>query len=186
MRFLWIRKYQKRVSKRKRSVSIFTLAKTCMPCMIRGWLFQPNQRPFVDNWARHSNATKTFLVIWWYQTNNGTEQRLGLTCGRSWHLTFAWGRYGWFQKKNFLQTDFEGKKFLQGNTWRKKFVRKKIYLSWHIVLGKKSYAVVCQENSITGGLGEKNVSSKPNQPYSSSPSKARWLSTNFFRPLLQL
>ena len=27
------------------------------------------------------------------------------------------GGYGWFQKKNILQTDFEEKKFLQGSTW---------------------------------------------------------------------
>ena len=27
------------------------------------------------------------------------------------------GGYGWFQKKNILQTDFEDKKFLQGSTW---------------------------------------------------------------------
>ena len=30
------------------------------------------------------------------------------------------GGYGWFQKKNILQTDFEEKKFLQGGTWPKK------------------------------------------------------------------
>ena len=32
------------------------------------------------------------------------------------------GGMGDFRKKDVLQTDFEGKKFLQGNTWRKKFL----------------------------------------------------------------
>ena len=43
-----------------------------------------------------------------------------------------WGGYGWFQKKNILQTDFEGKKILQGTTLRKKnsyWLRKNIFQS---------------------------------------------------------
>ena len=47
------------------------------------------------------------------------------------------GGYGWFQKKNILQTDFEEKKFLQGGTWpKKKSYTAKIYLSWSIMLEK--------------------------------------------------
>ena len=43
---------------------------------------------------------------------------------------------GDFRKKNILQTDFEGKKFLQGNIWRKKNLPRKRYLSWRIMLKK--------------------------------------------------
>ena len=71
-----------------------------------------------------------------------------------------WGEkgYGWFQYKDVLQTDFEGKKFLRGKTWRKKKIprMKEKYLSWRIKLEKKSYTVACQENnSITKGLWKK-------------------------------
>ena len=61
-----------------------------------------------------------------------------------------WGREGWwgmgdFRKKNIPQTDFEGKKFLQGNIWREKMLPwKKIpFMAYNA--GKNSYTVVCQE-----------------------------------------
>ena len=47
------------------------------------------------------------------------------------------GGYGWLQKKNILQTDFEEKKFLQWSTWpEKNSYTEKLYLSWSIMLEK--------------------------------------------------
>ena len=45
--------------------------------------------------------------------------------------------YGWFQKKNILQTDFKGKHFSQENTWGKNSHTEKKNLSWCIILKKK-------------------------------------------------
>ena len=95
-----------------------------------------------------------------------------------------WGEkgYGWFQYKDVLQTDFEGKKFLRGNTWRKKKIprMKEKYLSWRIKLEKKSYTVACQENnSITKRFMKKN--SYPNQithTLHPPPSKVKWSAPN--------
>ena len=49
----------------------------------------------------------------------------------------------------------------------------KIYLSWSIMLEKKSYTVVCQEkNSISSGFEKKN--SYPNQITHTPPQKVKW------------
>ena len=48
----------------------------------------------------------------------------------------------------------------------------KIYLSWSIMLEKKSYTVVCQEkNSISSGFEKKKFLPKSNHPYPSSKSQ---------------
>ena len=51
--------------------------------------------------------------------------------------------------KNNLQTDFEGKKFLQGNTRRKKksLHRKKVFHAYNPE--KYYYTVVCQEKILS-------------------------------------
>ena len=50
------------------------------------------------------------------------------------------------KKKNILQTDFEGKKILQGKTWQKNpyTMKKKIYFMAYKA-EKKSYIVVCHD-----------------------------------------
>ena len=53
----------------------------------------------------------------------------------------GFGDMGDFRKK-YPEDWFGGKKFLQGNTWRKKFLHWK---NWRIMTEKNSYAVVCQE-----------------------------------------
>ena len=67
---------------------------------------------------------------------------------------------GWFQhRKKFLEEWFRGKKILVRKYLGKKIpTLKKIYLSWLIILEKKSYTVVCRgkRNYITTGLEKKN------------------------------
>ena len=71
------------------------------------------------------------------------------------------------EKKYILQTDFEGKKILQGNTWRKK------YLLCRIMLGKKLTPLcVRKKNYFTRGLRKKKFVHKPNDPH--PPSKDKW------------
>ena len=79
-------------------------------------------------------------------------------------------------EKTIPQTDFEGKKFLQGNIITGEFVAHDS--------GKKSYsaAVVCPEkNAITSGLGEK-ILSPPNHQYPHPPSMSN--GRPFFYPKL--
>ena len=47
-----------------------------------------------------------------------------------------WGGYGWFQEKISLRLTFGENKFLQGNTWRKKFLHWQKYLSRRVKLEK--------------------------------------------------
>ena len=56
----------------------------------------------------------------------------------------GWGK-GDSRKKNILQTDFEGKKILQGNIWWKKILpwKKISFMAYNA--GKNSYTLVCQE-----------------------------------------
>ena len=70
---------------------------------------------------------------------------------------------------NILQTDFEEKKSCKVIP-REKILALKKYLSWPIMLGKKSYTVVCQEkDSNSRGLGRKKFLPKPNHPYKPPP-----------------
>ena len=70
---------------------------------------------------------------------------------------------------NILQTDFEGKKSCKVIP-KEKILALKKYLSWRIMLGKKSYTVVCQEkDSNSRGLGRKKFLPKPNHPYKPPP-----------------
>ena len=70
---------------------------------------------------------------------------------------------------NILQTDFEGKKSCEVIP-KEKILALKKYLSWPIMLGKKSYTVVCQEkDSNSRGLGRKKFLPKPNHPYKPAP-----------------
>ena len=70
---------------------------------------------------------------------------------------------------NILQTDFEGKKSCKVIP-KEKILALKKYLSWPIMLGKKSYTVVCQEkDSNSRGLGRKKFLPKPNHPYKPAP-----------------
>ena len=70
---------------------------------------------------------------------------------------------------NILQTDFEEKKSCKVIP-REKILALKKYLSWPIMLGKKSYTVVCQEkDSNSRGLGRKKFLPKPNDPYKPPP-----------------
>ena len=92
--------------------------------------------------------------------------------GRPW-FDFWGGVWMISEKKKYSVDWFRGKKFLRGNTWRKKnsYTEKK-NLSWGIMLGKKSYTVVRQEkNSTTRSLGKKFLH-KPNHPYHAS--KVKW------------
>ena len=73
---------------------------------------------------------------------------------------------GDFRKENIPQTDFEGKKFLQGNIWREKMLPEKRYLSWRIMLEKiLTPLYVKKKNSITRGLGKVKSLPKPNVRY---------------------
>ena len=70
---------------------------------------------------------------------------------------------------NILQADFEGKKSCKVIP-KEKILALKKYLSWPIMLGKKSYTVVCQEkDSNSRGLGRKKFLPKPNHPYKPPP-----------------
>ena len=70
---------------------------------------------------------------------------------------------------NILQTDLEGKKSCKVIP-KEKILALKKYLSWPIMLGKKSYIVVCQEkDSNSRGLGRKKILPKPNHPYKPPP-----------------
>ena len=75
------------------------------------------------------------------------------------------GGYGRLRKKYILQTDFEGKKILQGNI----SVAKKIsFMSYNA--GKKTYTAVCQEKEFFHQRVEKKkLVHKPNHP--NPPSK---------------
>ena len=93
-------------------------------------------------------------------------------------MTFEWGGgvgrvgYGSFHKKINLQTDFEGKKFLQGNTWGKKFPRlkKKSFMAYNP--GKNiTLWYVGEKNSITRGL-EKKILTQAKSPI--PPLKVKW------------
>ena len=62
---------------------------------------------------------------------------------------------------------------------KEKILALKKYLSWPIMLGKKSYTVVCQEkDSNSRGLGRKKILPKPNHPYKPPPiptsSEIKW------------
>ena len=63
------------------------------------------------------------------------------------------------EKKYILQTDFEGKKILRGNTWRKK------YLLCRIMLGKKLTPLcVRKKNYFTRGLRKKKIRTQTKSP----------------------
>ena len=68
--------------------------------------------------------------------------------------------YRWFQKKIILQTDFEGKNFLQGHTWGKDVQHWKKFLSWLEKLNLIPWR-------------RKKIHPKPNHPYP-LPSKVKW------------
>ena len=74
-------------------------------------------------------------------------------------------------EKNIRQNDFEGKKFLQGKTWRKEFPTLKKYV-WLIILEKKSYIAFCREKISVQGFEEKIFLTKANHPY--APLKVKW------------
>ena len=75
---------------------------------------------------------------------------------------FWGGRRVWvISEKNMLQTDFEGKKSCKVIP-REKILALKKYLSWPIMLGKKSYTVVCQKKIQTPEVWEER-NSYPNQ-----------------------
>ena len=60
--------------------------------------------------------------------------------------------------KNVMQTDFEGKKFLRGNTWRKKLPRmKEKYLSWRIKLEKNLSLLHVRKIILSSEVYEKKI-----------------------------
>ena len=81
---------------------------------------------------------------------------------------------GDFRKKNNLQTDFEGKKFLQGNTRRKKksYTEKKSFTPYNPE--KYYYIVVCQKKILSPEIrGQKILFPKPNNSYHPEKSNGR-------------
>ena len=109
-------------------------------------------------WIKQSSALALFYDFHFdsYQAD---------TSLKSWPFDF-WGGdggYGWFEEKISLRLAFRENKFLQGNTWRKKFLHWQKYLSRRVKLEK---------NSITRGLGAKIFFT---QTKSSVPlSKVKW------------
>ena len=65
----------------------------------------------------------------------------------------CWWGYGWFQKKNVLQSYFEGKNYCKGSTCEKIPIMKKISFKAYKA-GKKSYIVVCREKILSPEVGE--------------------------------
>ena len=112
-------------------------------------------------WIKQSSALALFYDFHFYSYQADTSLK-------SWPFDF-WGGdggYGWFEEKISLRLAFRENKFLQGNTWRKKFLHWQKYLSRRVKLEK---------NSITRGLGEKYFLPKPNHPYPSQKSNGRSL-----------
>lgn len=82
-------------------------------------------------WIKQSSALALFYDFHFdsYQAD---------TSLKSWPFDF-WGGdggYGWFEEKISLRLAFRENKFLQGNTWRKKFLHWQKYLSRRIKLEK--------------------------------------------------
>ena len=109
-------------------------------------------------WIKQSSALALFYDFHFdsYQAD---------TSLKSWPFDFWGGEggYGWFEEKISLRLAFRENKFLQGNTWRKKFLHWQKYLSRRVKLEK---------NSITRGFGGKIFFT---QTKSSVPlSKVKW------------
>ena len=80
-----------------------------------------------------------------------------------------WGGYGWFQKKNILQTDFEGKNsymeilyLAKKDSYTEKTIFRGVWLWKKNLTARPLY--VRKKNSITSGFGGK-ILSPPNHPY---------------------
>ena len=86
--------------------------------------------------------------------------------GRPFDLWGGWGRRVWvIPGKKYPADWFRGeKKILQGNAWPKKIPTLKKKKIFYGVCWKKSYTHVCQEKTITRGLG-KNLPPPPHTPH---------------------